>query len=135
MKNIFLSLVIFVIMSLLHAQFADWEVSFLKLPGGNYGMFSVFLLIFCSVITGVGLLTVVIFRRNYYSILRIAVLFEIIYLVFLIISGNNPFLYFSELSNENLLMVMVYGNAIAVFLIMSLFHVLYLKINSLNHKK
>lgn len=126
---------VFVVMSLLHAQFADWEVSVLKLPGGSYGMVSLLMLILCSVITGIGLLTVVIFRKNYYSILRMAVLFEIIYLVFLVISGNNPFLYFNETTNENLLTLMVYGNALAVFIIMSLLHFLYLKINSLTPKK
>lgn len=135
MKNIFLSLLVFVVMSLLHAQLADWEVSFLKLPGGSYGMFSVFMLIFCSVITGIGLLTVIIFRRNYHSIPRMAVLFEIIYLLFLIISGNNPFLYFYEATDENLLTVITYGNAIVVFLIMFIAHLLYLKIIYWDRKK
>lgn len=135
MKNIFLSLLVLVVMSLLHAQLTDWEVAFLKLPGGSYGMFSIFMLIFCSVITGIGLLTVIIFRKNYYSLLRTAVLFEVIYLLFLIISGNNPFLYFSKTNDENLLLLMTYGNAIVVFLIMLIFHLSYLNINSLNHKK
>lgn len=135
MKNIFLSLLVFVVMSLLHAQLADWEVSFLKLPGGSYGMLSVFMLIFCSIIFGIGLLTVIIFRKNYYSILRIAVLFEIIYLLFLIISGNNPFLYFYETTNENLLMIVTYGNAVVVFFIMFIAHLLYLKIIHWGSKK
>ncbi|WP_294282927.1 hypothetical protein [uncultured Chryseobacterium sp.] len=135
MKNIFLSLAIFVVMSLLHAQFADWEVGLLKLPGGSYGMFSVFMLIFCSIITGIGFLTVVIFRKTYYSILRAAVLFEIIYLLFLIISGNNPFLYFYDPTNENLLMIMVYGNAPVLFIIMYLVHLMYSKMNLLRIKK
>ncbi|WP_294302361.1 hypothetical protein [uncultured Chryseobacterium sp.] len=135
MKNIFLSLLIFVVMSLLHAQLSDWEVGFLKLPGGSYGMFSLFMLIFCSIITGIGLLTVIIFRKNYYSILRIAILFEVIYLLFLIISGNNPFLYFYEATNENLLMIMVYGNAPVIFMIVYLIHLLYSKINSSSDKK
>ncbi len=135
MKNIFLSLLVFVVMSLLHAQLSDWEVGFLKLPGGSYGMFSLFMLIFCSIITGIGLLTVIIFRKNYYSILRIAILFEVIYLLFLIISGNNPFLYFYEATNENLLMIMVYGNAPVIFMIVYLIHLLYSKINSSSDKK
>ncbi len=135
MKNIFVSLAVFVMMSLLHAQFADWEVDLLKLPGGSYGMLSVFIIILCSIITGIGLLTVVIFRKNYYSISRIAVLFEVIYLLFLIISGNNPFLYFSEATDENLLMIIIYGNALVVFLIMFIVHLLYLKINSLGGKR
>ncbi len=135
MKNIFLSLLVFVVMSLLHAQLSDWEVGFLKLPGGSYGMFSLFMLIFCSIITGIGLLTVIIFRKNYYSILRIAILFEVIYLLFLIISGNNPFLYFYEATNENLLMIMVYGNAPVIFMIVYLIYLLYSKINSSSDKK
>lgn len=96
MKIFFLSLVIFVVMSLLHAQFTDWVVRFLKLQGGDYGMYSMLILIFSSVITAIGMITVIIFRKSYDSILRIAILFEVIYLLFLIISGNNPFKYFSE---------------------------------------
>jgi hypothetical protein len=80
----------FVVMSLLHAQFTEWTVRFLSLPGGDFGMYSYFILIFCSVITAIGLLTVIIFRKSYHSIFRIAILFEAIYLLFLIISGNNP---------------------------------------------
>lgn len=79
MKNIFLSLVVFVVMSLLHAQFTDWIVRLLKLRGGNYGIYSMLILIFSSVITAIGLVTVIIFRKSYDSILRIAILFEIIY--------------------------------------------------------
>lgn len=128
MKNIFLSLLIFLVMSVLHAQFTDWIVRYLKLPGGDYGMYSMFILIFCSVITAVGLVTVIIFRKSYHSILRIAVLFEIIYLLFLIISGNNPFTYFFNSTHENILMSMMYVNSLAVFLIMYVIHLVYSKI-------
>jgi hypothetical protein len=135
MKNIFLSLVIFVVMSLLHAQFTDWVVRFLKLRGGDYGMYSMLILIFSSVITAIGVITVIIFRKSYDSILRIAILFEVIYLLFLIISGNNPFKYFSEPTNKNLLMTMMYGNSIIIFLLMLLVHLLYSKIISSKNKK
>lgn len=128
MKNIFLSLLIFLVMSVLHAQFTDWIVRYLRLPGGDYGMYSMFILIFCSVITAVGLVTVIIFRKSYHSILRIAVLFEIIYLLFLIISGNNPFAYFFNSTHENILMSMMYVNSLAVFLIMYVIHLVYSKI-------
>ncbi|WP_131777631.1 hypothetical protein [Chryseobacterium sp. JAH] len=134
MRNIFLSLVIFVVMSLLHSQFTEWAVKFLGLPGGDFGMYSYFILIFCSVITAIGLVTVIIFRKNYRSILRIAILFEVIYLLFLIISGNNPFLYFSNSTNENLLMIMMYGISGVVFLLMFFVHLLYLKIISSRNK-
>lgn len=128
MKNIFLSLLVFVVMSLLHAQFTEWTVRFLSLPGGDFGMYSYFILIFCSVITAIGLLTVIIFRKSYHSIFRIAILFEAIYLLFLIISGNNPFAYFTNSSNENLLMMM-YLNSFFVLLMMFLIDRLYSKIN------
>ncbi len=128
MKNIFLSLVIFLVMSILHAQFTDWAVSFLSLPGGDYGMYSMFILIFCSLITAIGLSTVLIFRKSYDSILRVAALFEIIYLLFLILSGNNPFAYFFNPNHENLLMIMMYVNSLIVFFIMYLVHLVYSKI-------
>lgn len=119
MKNTLLkSLVIFVVMSLLHSQFADWAVKLLGLPGGNFGMYSYLILIFCSLITGIGLVTVIIFRKSYHSILRIAILFEVIYLIFLIISGNNPFLYFSDPTSKNLLTILIYTNALIIFFIM-----------------
>lgn len=135
MKNIFLSLVIFVVMSLLHVQFTEWTIKYLKLPGGDFGMYSIALLIFCSIITAIGLVTVIIFRKNYDSILKIAVLFEVIYLVFLIFSGNNPFLYLSDSKNENLLMIMMYSNSIIIFLLMFLVHLLYSKIILSKNKK
>ncbi|WP_345206281.1 hypothetical protein [Chryseobacterium ginsengisoli] len=135
MKNIFLSLLIFVVMSLLHAQFTEWAVKFLGLPGGDFGMYSYLILIFCSIITGIGLVTVIIFRKNYHSILRIAILFEVIYLLFLIISGNNPFLYFSNATNENLLMIMMYMNSLMIFILMYLIHLIYSKIISSKLKK
>lgn len=119
---------VFVVMSLLHAQFTEWTVRFLSLPGGDFGMYSYFILIFCSVITGIGLLTVIIFRKSYHSISRIAILFEAIYLLFLIISGNNPFAYFTNSSNENLLMIMMYANSLIVFILMYLLHLIYSKI-------
>lgn len=135
MKNIFLSLVIFVVMSLLHAQFTDCIVKFLKLRGGDYGMYSILILIFCSLITAIGLVTVMIFKKSYDSILRIAILYEVIYLLFLIISGNNPFKYFSQPTNEDLLITMMYGNSIVVFLLMFLISLLYSKIISSKNKK
>ncbi|MGO4709695.1 hypothetical protein AB4Y90_11380 [Chryseobacterium sp. 2TAF14] len=117
-------------MSLLHTQFTEWTVKFLGLPGGNFGMYSYMVLIFCLIITLIGLVTVVIFRKNYNSILKIAILFESIYWVFLIISGNNPFLYFTDQQNENLLVIMMYSNSIIVFLLMFLVYIIYSKIIS-----
>lgn len=128
MKNIFLSLMVFVVISLLHMQLTDFIVKYLRLPGGSYGMYSMFILVFCSVITAIGLVTVIIFRKQYDSILRIAILFEIIYLLFLLISGNNPFAYLSDPNNENLLKVFMYGIGLAILFIMYLIHLVYSKI-------
>lgn len=128
MKNILLkSLVIFVAMSLLNAQCAEWTVKLLKLPGGSYGMFSILILIFCSIITAIGWVMVLIFKKSYHSIVRIAALFEVIYLAFFIILGDNPFLYFSDATNENLLEILMYVNSFVVFLIMFLFDLIYSK--------
>lgn len=135
MKNIFLSLMVFVVMSLLHTQFTEWSVKFLRLPGGDFGMYSILILIFCSIITAIGLVTVIIFRKNYYSILRIAILFEVIYLLFLIISGNNPFLYFSNSTNENLLMIVMYGNSLIILILMYLIDLIYSKLILSKSKK
>lgn len=128
MKNIFLSLLIFIVMSLLHFQFTEWTIKLLELPGGDFGMYSYLILIFCSLITAIGLVTVIIFRKNYNSIIKIAILFEIIYLFFLMISGNNPFLYFFEYKSENLLMTMMYIISIIVFLLFCLIHLFHRKI-------
>lgn len=128
MKNIFLSLMVFVVMTLLHIQFTGWAVRYLHLPGGVYGMYSILILLFCSIIAAIGLVTVIIFRKHYYSILRIAILFEIIYLLFLLISKNNPFAYISDPNNENLLKVFMYGIGLAILSIMYFIHLLYSEI-------
>lgn len=129
-KSIIKSLMIFVVMSLLNAQFTEWSVRFLNLPGGDFGMFSMLILIVCLVITGIGLVTVVIFRKSYHSILRIAILYEAVYLCMLIVSGNNPFSYFSNPTNENMLWILMYVNSFVILFLMYLIHLLYLKIIS-----
>jgi len=128
MKNIFLSLMVFVVMTLLHIQFTGWAVRYLHLPGGVYGMYSILILLFCSIIAAIGLVTVIIFRKHYYSVLRIAILFEIIYLLFLVISGNNPFIYFSDSNNENLLQIFMFVISLVILFIMYLIHLLHSKI-------
>lgn len=121
-------------MSLLHTQFTEWAVKFLGLPGGDFGMYSYLILIFCLIITGISLVTVILFRKSYDSILKIAILFEVIYLLFVIISGDNPFLYFSDSTNQNLLMILMYCISIIIFFLMYLIHLLYLKIISSKNK-
>ncbi|MFP7656209.1 MULTISPECIES: hypothetical protein [Chryseobacterium] len=131
MKNILIkSVVIFFIMTILTTWLADWLVGYLHLPGGDFGMLSLAVLIGCIISSGVGLVTVVIFKSTYQSVVRIAILFEVLYLFMLMISGTNPFTYFSEKTNAKLLNVLLYMNAVVVFLIVIAIHFMYVKIKS-----
>lgn len=117
-------------MTILTTWLADWLVGYLHLPGGDFGMLSLAVLIGCIISSGVGLVTVVIFKSTYQSVVRIAILFEVLYLFMLMISGTNPFTYFSEKTNAKLLNVLLYMNAVVVFLIVIAIHFMYLKIKS-----
>lgn len=129
MKNIVLkSIVVFAVMTILNTGLVDESVKFLDLPGGDFGMLSFALFIGCLVVCAVGLVTVFIFKQHYNSIWKIAVLFEVLYLLMLILSGTNPFAYFVEKSNTKLLNVLLYVNSIGVFLIMGLVDIMYSKI-------
>ncbi|MFC3159383.1 hypothetical protein SAMN05443633_103298 [Chryseobacterium arachidis] len=135
MKNVFLkSFVIFIVMSLLNAQFIDWSLSFVKKHSGGIGMAPIAVFIECLIASAIGFVTVLIFRKTYSSILKIAVLFEIIYLVTITISGANPFLYFLGDNEMALLDFLLYLNSLIVLLIMYLLHLLYSKIISLQSK-
>ena len=136
MKNVVLkSILIFIIMSILNIGLADESVRYLKLPGGDFGMLSFAVLIGCCIISGVGLVTVLIFKNNYHSVFRMAILFEILYLLMLIMSGTNPFAYFSENTDRKLLNLMLYLNSVGVFFVVCLFNFIYLKIISFKRKK
>lgn len=117
-------------MTILTTWLADWLVGYLHLPGGDFGMLSLAVLIGCIISSGVGLVTVVIFKSTYQSVVRIAILFEVLYLFMLMISGTNPFTYFSEKTNAKLLNVLLYMNAVVVFLIVIAIHFMYVKIKS-----
>ncbi|MCT2407518.1 hypothetical protein NZD88_08205 [Chryseobacterium antibioticum] len=129
MKNILMrSLVIFIVMSLLNAQFSEWTLHFLKEKSGGIDMVPIGVLVQCLIVTIVSFITVLLFRKNYSSVLRIAVLFEIIYLLTLIISGTNPLEYFSNKTDAGLLALFLYVNSVVVFLIIFVFDLLYSKI-------
>lgn len=117
-------------MTILTTWLADWLVEYLHLPGGDFGMLSLAVLIGCIISSGVGLVTVILFKNTYQSVVRIAILFEVLYLFMLMISGTNPFTYFSEKTNAKLLNVLLYMNAVVVFLIVIAFHFMYVKIKS-----
>jgi len=131
MKNILLrSLVILIVMSLLNAQFSEWTLRFLKEKSDGLALVPIGVLVECLIVTMVSFITVLIFRKNYSSVLKIAVLFEIIYLFTLIISGTNPFAYFSNKTDAGLLALFMYVNSFVVFLIIFVFDLVYSKIIS-----
>lgn len=129
MKNILLkTILVFVVMTIFNTGFVDETVKFLELPGGDFGMLSLSILIGCVIVSVVGLVTVFIFKQQYNSIWKIALLFEVLYLLMLILSGTNPFTYFVEHTHPALLNVLLYVNSIGVFLIMVFFDFVYSKI-------
>lgn len=124
------SLVLFIVMSLLNAQFSEWTLHFLKEKSGGIAMVPIGVLIECFIVTTISFITIVLFRKNYHSVLRIAVLFEMIYLITLIISGTNPFSYFSNKGDAEFLALFLYVNSFVVFLIMLAFDLIYSKITA-----
>jgi hypothetical protein len=130
MKNILLkSIQVFALMTILNTISADWSVGFLRLPGGDFGMLSLAVLIGCCIISGISFITVLIFKHHYHSIFRIALLFEILYILTLAFTGTNPFTFFHEQNNAKLLNVLLYLNSIVIFLAVWLLGVLLSKIN------
>jgi hypothetical protein len=131
MKNILMrSLVIFIVMSFLNAQFSEWTLCFLKEKSDGIALVPIGVLVECIIVTIVSFITILIFRKNYSSVLKIAVLFEIIYLITLIISGTNPLAYFSNKTDAGLLALFLYVNSLVVFLIIFVFNLLFSKIIS-----
>lgn len=115
MKNVLLrSAQIFVSMSILNFLLCIVTLSVLNLPGGTFGMFPFLILAECCITTVIAFITVLFFKRNYDSVGKIAVLFEIIYLTSLIISGFYPF----GRDDDSLVSLLMYLNSgIVLFLI------------------
>lgn len=129
MKNILLkSVIIFVVMSCLNTQLAHWSGRILKLSSGQLGMLPTAVFFGSLIITVIASVTILIFRRSYQSLWKSAVLFEILYLLMLLLSGINPLIYFIEATDNHLIDLMLYINSIIVFLLMYLFDLLYSKI-------
>ncbi|WP_223606454.1 hypothetical protein [Chryseobacterium sp. OSA05B] len=129
MKNIILkSLAVLVVMSLLNAQLADWTGRFFTQSGAQFGMLSASIIVASLIITVIAWVTILLFRKSYDSIWKIAVLFEVLYLLMLLLSGTNPFAYFVETSDVHLTNLLVFVNSVGVFLIICLFDVIYSRI-------
>ncbi|MDN5423904.1 MAG: hypothetical protein L0G07_10890, partial [Chryseobacterium sp.] len=104
MKNILLkSVIIFVVMSCLNAQLAHWSGRILKLSSGQLGMLPTAVFFGSLIITVIASVTILIFRRSYQSLWKSAVLFEILYLLMLLLSGINPLIYFIEATDNHLI--------------------------------
>lgn len=129
MKNILVrSLVVFIVMSLLNAQLADWTGRFFTQSGVQFGMLSASIIVASLIITVIAWVTVLLFRKSYDTIWKIAVLFEVLYLLMLLLSGTSPFAYFAETSDVHLTNLLLYVNSIGVFLLICLFDLIYSKI-------
>lgn len=130
MKNIVLkSLMVFVVMSILNVELMGWSKILLEHPHKMAGgiLYAVLYLEY-AIITVIGVITVLLFRKNYTSLFKMALLFEILYLITLIYSGVNPFKYFRIQNDLNLINVLFYLNSFVVLLILYLVHLLYSKL-------
>ncbi|WEK68276.1 MAG: hypothetical protein P0Y62_10385 [Candidatus Chryseobacterium colombiense] len=125
MKNILLkSAQTFVLMSIMNLLLSALILNIACFPGGSFGMYPFLILIESLVTSVVAFITVCIFRKNYRSVLRMAVLFQIIYLISLILVGFNPF----GSDVMNIFSLLLYINSFIVLLIVYLFDLLYSKI-------
>lgn len=125
---------IFILMTILNAQLTAWSLYFLKDVPGGIGMAPIGVFLICLIVSIVGFITILIFKNVYTSIFRVAVLFEIIYLFILIISGNNPFQYFFIKKEVLLLDLLIYINSFVILFMMYLIHLLYIKTIDKNSK-
>ncbi|MBB6372093.1 hypothetical protein [Chryseobacterium shigense] len=131
MKNVLLkSLAVFVVMSFLNTQLAYWSGEFIKLPGGKFGMLSTAVLVGSLIITVIALITVAIFKGSYNSIWKMAVLFEILYLLMLMLSGASPVTYFTDNTDYHLIDLLLYLNSMVICVVVCLFDVIYSRILS-----
>lgn len=129
MKNVLLkSIVLFLIMMLLNAQFADWSLVLLKEHPGGIGMYPIGVALNGLIVMAVCFFAVLFFRKSYHSVFRITLLYEVVYLFMLIISGANPFKYFLEKDEVWMLDLLVYANSIIVFGILNSINFIFQKI-------
>ncbi|ASK30634.1 hypothetical protein CEY12_11150 [Chryseobacterium sp. T16E-39] len=132
MKNILInSIMIFGVMTFLNFVMSILIVSLLNLPGGSYGMAPFLILMEGIIVSVIGFITVLIFKKSYHSMIRIAVLFEIIYLFSLIISGFNPF----GSRDDHFFSVLTYANSGIVLLVIYLIDLINSKISFSKDKK
>ncbi|KMQ59505.1 hypothetical protein ACM46_20690 [Chryseobacterium angstadtii] len=136
MKNLILkSILIFGIMTFLNAGLVGESVKLIGLPPSSHTLHGFAIFIGCLIICVVSFITILIFQKSYNAVWKVALLFEILYLLMLLWSKINPFTYFTQPTDDHLLDMMLYLNSIIIFLVICLFDVIYSKIISSKIKK
>lgn len=136
MKNLILkSILILGIMTFLNAGMVGESVKWVGLSPSGYSLQGAAIFIGCLVISLISFITILIFKNSYTSIWRVAVLFEILYLVMLLWSKTNPFTYFTTRKDDDLMDLLLYVNSIGIFLLVCVFDVIYSKIIASKVKK
>lgn len=119
MKNILLkSAQVFVFMSLMNFLLSVLMLNIMDLSGGSFGMYPFLVLIECLVVSLVAFITVLIFKKIYNSIFKMAILFQVVYIISLILTGFNPF---RADSDSNFFGLLLYVNSIIVLIIIFLY--------------
>lgn len=126
---------VFVVMSLLNAQLSAWSLDFVNESRRGMGMLPIAIFLECLVVSVICFVVILLFKKGYDSILKMGILFEIIYFLTLIILGANPIPYLTEGKQNARLDLFLYLNSIIVFLFIFLVHLLYSKTISSKKKK
>ncbi|MBL1219498.1 hypothetical protein JET18_01535 [Chryseobacterium sp. L7] len=131
MKNLILkSILILGIMTFLNAGIVGETVKWIGLPPSSHTLHGFAIFIGCLIISLVSLITILIFKNSYTAIWKVAVLFEILYLLMLLWSKTNPFTYFSTRKDNDLMDLFLYVNSIGIFLLICIFDLIYSKITA-----
>jgi hypothetical protein len=132
MKNILVkSALVFIFMTIINFVLSILILYLPNIHSGSFGMHPFLILIECCFVSVIAFITVIIFKKNYQSVLRIAILYVVIYLVVLILSGFNPF---GE-KEKRTFSLLIYINSGITFFIVYLLILLYSKIILSTSKK
>ncbi|WP_153395599.1 hypothetical protein [Chryseobacterium vaccae] len=136
MKNILLkSILILGIITFLNTGLVGESVKLIGMPPSSHTLHGFAVFVGGLIISGISFATILIFKRSYDAIWKVAVLFEILYLVMLLWSQVNPLAYFTQHTDDSLIDLLLYVNSIIVFLVILLFDFVFSKINSTKIKK
>ncbi len=136
MKNVLLkSILILGIMTFLNAGLVGESVKLAGMPPSSHTLHGFAVFIGGLIVSGISFATILIFKRSYDAVWKVAALFEILYLVMLLWSRVNPFSYFTRPADDSLIDLLLYVNSIAVFLVVFLLDFVFSKIISTKDKK